>query len=82
MKYELYTEVFFNQDIDLYSIKKGDIGTLVEYYKANNFNQRDGYCLEIFDAFGDTLQVVTVDESKISPIKHNSVLSVREIEFA
>ena len=81
MKYNLYTEIVFNQDIDEYSIKKGDIGTLVEYYPANNFTSKDGYSIEIFDALGDTLKVVTVDESKISLIKHNSVLSVREFEL-
>ena len=81
MKFKLYTEIAFNQDILEYSILKGDIGTLVEYHKANNNINEDGYTIEIFNALGDTLKVITVPESKISAIKHNSVLSVREIEF-
>ncbi|MDT3738479.1 MAG: DUF4926 domain-containing protein [Candidatus Kapabacteria bacterium] len=82
MKHELYTEVVFLQDIDELSIKKGDIGTLVEYYPANEITPFNGYSVEIFDAYGDTVQVVTVDENKISKIKHNSVLSVREVVFS
>jgi hypothetical protein len=82
MKFDLYSEILFNQDISEYSIKKGDIGTLVEYYPSNHINIENGYSVEIFDAYGDTLKVVTVSESKISCIKHNSVLSVREFEYA
>jgi hypothetical protein len=81
MKFELYTEIVFNQDIIEYSIKKGDIGTLVEYYPSNGMYFDDGYSVEIFDAYGDTLKVVTVGESIISLIKPRSVLSVREFEY-
>jgi hypothetical protein len=82
MRFDLYTEICFNQNIDEYSIQKGDIGTIVEYCPSNNKIFSDGYSIEIFDAYGDTIKVVTVDESKLSLIRHNSVLSVREFEFA
>lgn len=81
MKFELYSEILFNQDIPAYSIRKGDIGTIVDYFPSNLPSNEDGYSIEIFDALGDTLKVVFVDESKLSAIKHNAVLSVREIEF-
>lgn len=82
MKFELYTEIFFNQNIDKYSIHKGDIGTIIDYFPSNNNISVGGYMIEIFDAYGDTIKVVTVDESRISSIKHNSVLSVREFDYA
>lgn len=82
MKHKLYTEIYFNQNIDKFSIRKGDIGTIVDYFPTIDESQPDGYCIEVFDAYGNTINVVTVDESKISAIKQNSVLSVRELELA
>jgi hypothetical protein len=82
MKYKLYTEIYFNQNIDKYSIRKGDIGTIVDYLPSIDESKPDGYCIEVFDAYGDTINLVTVDESKISFIKQNSVLAVRELELA
>ena len=81
MSYSLYSEITFNQDLRHESILKGDIGTIVDYHEANHLINEPGYTIEIFDAYGNTLKVVTVPESKISLIKHNSVLSVREIEY-
>ena len=81
MKYELYNEIVFNQDIAEYSIKKGDIGTLIDYYSSPDSGMEDGYSVEIFDVFGNTINVVSIPESKISKLKQNSVLSARELEF-
>lgn len=82
MKFKLYTEIAFNQDLKEYSVRRGDIGTLVEFHDPNDIISEPGYSVEIFDAYGDTLKVITVPESKITEIKHNSVLSVRELEYA
>jgi hypothetical protein len=36
-----------------------------------------GYSLEVFNALGDTIAVVTVPESLIEPLRENEVFSVR-----
>ena len=37
----------------------------------------DGYSLEVFNALGETIAVVTVAESEIQPLKENEVFSVQ-----
>ncbi len=38
---------------------------------------KDGYSLEVFNAIGDTVAVVTVRESQIAPLTADELLSVR-----
>lgn len=38
-----------------------------------------GYSLEVFNAVGETLAVVTVRESQIEPLTNNEVLHVRRL---
>ncbi len=82
MKYKLYSEVVFNQDINEHHIKKGDIATIIDIHCQNEKINEPGYTLEIFDGIGNTLNVVTVPESKIEKIKANDILTTRKIEFA
>jgi len=44
--------------------------------------QEPGYSLEIFNALGETLAVVTVPESQIEPLNSKEVLHVRRLEEA
>jgi hypothetical protein len=39
----------------------------------------DGYSLEIFNALGDTIAVITVPESSIESLTENEVFSVRSL---
>lgn len=82
MKFKLFSEIYFNQNIDKYSICKGDIGTLADYFQSNDYYKPDGYCTEVFNAIVYAENVVPVDETKISYINQNSVLSVSDVEFA
>ncbi|MCH8020249.1 DUF4926 domain-containing protein [candidate division KSB1 bacterium] len=63
MKYELFKEVVLLKDIPGKKLKKGDVATIVEHHPSAT--SEDGYSLEVFNALGDTVAVVTVSESEI-----------------
>jgi len=80
MKFELFKEVVLLKDIPDQRLKKGDVATVVEYHSSDS--SKDGYTLEIFNAIGDTIAVVTVSETEIEPLKESEVLSVRAMGAA
>ena len=53
-------------------LEAGDTGTVVEIYGNGK-----GYELEIFNAVGDTIAVVTVFASQIRPLSENDIHHVR-----
>jgi hypothetical protein len=80
MKYKLFEEIVLNKDIPGKNLKKGDIATIVEYHPV--IDGEDGYSLEIFNALGDTIAVITVPESAIEPLTEHEVFSVRPLVAA
>ena len=80
MKYKLYSEVVLLKDFQEKKLKKGDVGTIVDYHQLKN--TVNGYTLEIFNALGDTIAIITVSENEIEALKGNEVFSVRSIEAA
>ena len=77
MRYKLFGEVVLKKDIPEKKLKKGDVATIVEYHPVSD--GEDGYSLEVFNALGDTITVITVEESAIESLTANEVLSVREL---
>jgi len=41
--------------------------------------QEIGYSLEVFNAVGETIAVLVVEESSISPVKRNEILHARQL---
>lgn len=80
MKFELFKGVVLLKDIPEKKLKKGDVATVVEYHASDT--SEDGYSLEVFNALGDTIAVLTVAESEIEALKKNEVFSVRSFEIA
>ena len=78
MRYEPFTEVVLRKDIPEKGLKQGDVATVVERHPVPG--GEDGYSLEIFNALGDTLAVVTVPESMIEPLTKDEVFTVRSVE--
>lgn len=58
-------------------ISKEDVATIVEHHAAQDGG--DGYSLEVFNALGETIGVVTVSESEIAPLTEKEILSVRRL---
>ena len=45
MKFSLFSQVQLTKDISQFNLKKGSIGTIVEYYPMSN-SLEDGYSIE------------------------------------
>lgn len=77
MRFELYTQVALAVDIPDKSLRAGDLATVVEYHPVEV--GEGGYTLEVFNAIGDTVAIVTLAESEIEPLHAGEVLSVRPL---
>jgi len=80
MKYKLFEEIVLNKDIPGKGLKKGDVATIVEHHPVTD--GEDGYSLEIFNALGDTIAVITVPESAIERLTEDEIFSVRPLVAA
>jgi len=80
MKYELFEEVVLSRDIPAKRLKRGDVATIVEHHPVSG--GEDGYSLEVFNALGNTIAVVSVAESVIEPLIEDEVFSVRSLATA
>jgi len=79
MSYESFTRVSLAIDLPEYGLKKGDIATVVDRHEGAP-GQETGYSLKVFNAVGDTVAVVVVEESKIFPLQPNEILHVRQFD--
>lgn len=74
MKLELFKRVALRIDIPEHRLRKGDVATIVEHPQAKN--GEDGYALEVFNAVGDTIAVITVPESAVEPLTVDKIPSI------
>ncbi len=81
MKFELFERVALAQDVPGHPVRKGDIGTIVEFFPKGEYPE-DGYALEIFNAVGETRDVVFIPATFIEKLNPNEALCVRELETA
>ncbi|MBI4828927.1 MAG: DUF4926 domain-containing protein [Nitrospinae bacterium] len=81
MKLELYQRVALKLDEPGLNLKKGDVATLVDY-APHPLAGENGYVLEVFNALGESINVVTVPESHVEPLHADEVLSVRPLARA
>jgi hypothetical protein len=81
MKYPLFSQIVVAEDISSHDLRRGDLATVVEHY-APPPDQEPGYEIEVFNAVGDTVAVVTVRESQIEAPRQDERLCVRPAELA
>ena len=79
MTFELFTRAVLRIDIPFYSLKTGDVVTIVDAHSGTS-TQEQGYSVEVFSATGDTLAVVTLPESSLEPLKNSEILHVRQFQ--
>ena len=77
MKIELFKRVALTIDIPDQGLRKGDVATVVEYLPAKEGEH--GYALEVFNAIGETIAVITVPESAVEPLTADRIPSVRSL---
>jgi len=78
MKYDLFIRVALAEDLLQRNLRRGDVATVVEYHPGRP-GQEPGYTLEVFNAVGETVDVVTVRESQIQALTAGELLSVRPL---
>jgi hypothetical protein len=78
MKYALFSRVALKTDLPQQGLRSGDVATVVEHHTGRP-GQEPGYSLEVFNAVGATVAVVTVRESQIGPLTANELLHVRAL---
>ena len=77
MTHKLFKEVVLTKNIPEKKLKKGDIATIVDHHPVSQGEH--GYSLEVFNAIGDTVAVITVPESFIEPLTEGEIFTVRSL---
>lgn len=81
MKYEIFSRVALKTDVPENGLRRGDVATIVEYHQGRP-GQEPGYSLEVFNAVGETVAVITLRESQIEPLSAKGILHVRSLAAA
>lgn len=74
MNLELYQEIPLIRDLDEYQLKKGDIATLIDFVPHPTEGE-EGCVLEIFNAIGESIRVVTVPISTLKKLTSEDILT-------
>lgn len=74
MKFPLYSRVALAVDFPAEGIRRGDVATVVEHHPVDG---EPGYSVEVFNAVGQTVAVLTVPESSLEALRSDEVLAVR-----
>ena len=80
MTFDLYREVALACDLPAEGLRRGDVATVVEHLPMAA--GEDGYILEVFNAVGETVKVITVPASALEPLTADKVWSVRPLTTA
>lgn len=78
MHLELYQEIVLISDIPEYQLKKGDLATLIDTVEHPTGGEQ-GCILEIFNAIGESIKVVTVPISAIKKLTFEEILTSRSL---
>ena len=81
MKFETFSRVALKTDVPEEGLRRGDVATIVEYHQGRPA-QEPGYSLEVFNAVGETVAVITLRESQIEPLSAKEILHVRPLAVA
>jgi hypothetical protein len=76
MRLNLYQEVAITRDVPEEELKAGDVAMLIDYV-LHPCGGEEGAILEVFNAVGETISVVTVPASAIAPLRADQVPAVR-----
>lgn len=63
----LYSRISLNRDFPEYNLRRGDIATFIDTVPHPKGGE-DGYILEVFNALGESIDVVTVPKSAVAAL--------------
>jgi hypothetical protein len=78
MKFPLFSRVALKINLPEQKLQRGDLATVVEFH-AGSSDQEPGYSVEVFNAVGETVAVITLRESQIEALTPNEILHVRSL---
>ena len=78
MKLALYQEVVLTHDEPEANLRTDDVATLIDYVPHPSGGE-DGAVLEVFNALGESIAVVTVPASSIAAFRADQVPTVRTL---
>jgi len=78
---QLYDRVALRVSVAEHALRVGDVATLVDFVEHPSSGPR-GCVLELFNALGESIGVVTVPENAVEPLRAGEVLSVRPMAVA
>jgi Domain of unknown function (DUF4926) len=81
MPLELYQEVALTRDLPEHQLRKGDIVTLIDRIPHPSAGE-PGCVLEVLNAIGESIAIITVPESAIAPLRADEILTVRPLPQA
>ena len=77
MAFKLYDRVArWKAAVPEHDLRAGDVATLLEIVEHPSRNAR-GCVVEVFNAVGESIAVVTVPETEIEALRADEILSVR-----
>ena len=79
MTLELYSEVALTKNVVDHNLKIGDIATLVDFVPHPEGEEK-GCVLEVFNAVGGSLGVVTVPISAVKSLSAREILTTRPLK--
>jgi hypothetical protein len=74
----LYSRISLNRNFPEYNLKRGDVATFIDTVPDPE-GIEEGYILEVFNALGESIDVVTVPKSAVSPLRSNDIPRVRSL---
>ena len=80
MKLEPYQEIALLRDFPEKNLVTGDVATLVDFVPHPG-GREQGAVLEIFNAVGDSIDVVIVPVSAIAPLRADQMPVVRSLSL-
>ena len=79
MTLELYSEVALTQNIADHNLKVGDVATLVDFVPHPEGGE-EGCVLEVFNALGESIGVLTVPISAVKSLSASEILTTRSLK--
>ena len=81
MNLPLYQRIALKRDFSEHRLRRGDVAVLVDYV-AHPEGGEQGCLLEVFNALGESIAVVSVPVSDIEALRADEVLAVRPLAKA
>ena len=79
MKHNLFDRAALTVDVPQHNLQQvGDVATVVEHHVGAQ-GQKEGYTVEVFNAVGESVAVVTLKESEIDSLNAKGILHVRPL---